>query len=361
MTRRNLVCLMAALALCLCSLPAAAKQPRSYRLALVASLFVDLERGGQNLTIGGLNDKGEVAVYEEDFNQFRSYVWHEGEIQEVGSAILRGINDRSVVSGEFRGGPGAEGAFFWHDGDMFFLQAATGERLLFATDINNRRQAIVSYVAGQSIGPALWRRGEITKLDPPPGFSGSSARRLNNHGVVVGAVGSPGTNSFPAMWQDGTVMQIALPPGAIGGAAGDINDRGTVVANADFDGQPFGHTIAYLWKDGEITLLPPLTSEHQTSGVGSINNHDIVVGASTTIPGRTFLADATIWRRGRATNLNDLICDQDPLKPFVHLSGAEQINNPGQIVARGRDSRLSSAFINYYLLTPDRCGEGAPP
>jgi uncharacterized membrane protein len=359
MARRNLACVMLVLALCVCSLPAAAKQTTTYRLALVFSLVFDPSHDQKEIRLGGLNDKGEVAMSVANNNQFRSFVWHEGEIQEVGSSLLLGINDRSVVSGDLLLAPGVPSAFFWRDGDVFVLQALTGERLLFATDVNNRRQALVRYVADQNVGHALWHRGEIKRLDPPAGFSGTLPRRINNRGDIVGSAFA-GRN-VPAVWQDDTMMQIDTPAGADEAFGVDINDHGTVVAHAFFPagvGESFGHVTAYVWKDGEITLLPALTSEQQNSTAGSINNRGVVVGSSGTNPGQTFRADATIWRRGRAADLNELIGDEDPLGPFVHLESAEQINNRGQIVATGNDSRRPnnsmSNSINYYLLTPER-------
>jgi hypothetical protein len=47
-----------------------------------------------------------------------------------------------------------------------------------------------------------------------------------------------------------------------------------------------------------------------------------------------------------------LIDRQDPLQPFVHLEIARLINNPGQIVAQGVDSRRTDGLFGYYLLTP---------
>jgi len=349
---------IAVLALCVCSVPATAKQPATYRLTLIWDGFVDPIRGGQDVRVGGLNDLGAVAVTLDDQFGLRSFIWHDGEIQEVGfSLLLLGINDRSQVVGFDISGLDRAHAFVWRDGNLVFLQARSGEPLFSAVDINNHGQVIVGYADPQGGGhSAIWRRGVLTRLDPPPGLVGG-AGRLNNRGVAVGsATAGPGTNSLPLLWQDGTVMQIELPPGAIGGSSGDINDHGTVIANAFFPtrvGEPFGHVTAYVWKDGEITLLPALTSEHQNSSAGSINNRGVVVGSSGTNPGQTFRADATIWRGGRAADLNELIGDEDPLKPFVHLESAELINNRGQIVVRVRDSREPHNSI-IYLLTPER-------
>ena len=48
-----------------------------------------------------------------------------------------------------------------------------------------------------------------------------------------------------------------------------------------------------------------------------------------------------------------LVANDDPLKPFVHLNFASLINDRGQIVADGVDSR-NGASTSQYLLTPRR-------
>jgi hypothetical protein len=48
-----------------------------------------------------------------------------------------------------------------------------------------------------------------------------------------------------------------------------------------------------------------------------------------------------------------LVANDDPLKAFVHLSLARLINDRGQIVADGVDSR-NGASSSQYLLTPRR-------
>jgi hypothetical protein len=56
------------------------------------------------------------------------------------------------------------------------------------------------------------------------------------------------------------------------------------------------------------------------------------------------------WMNGSPVELNSHIATIDPLRPFVHLAMGKLINNLGQIVATGVDSR-ASAITNYYLLT----------
>ena len=54
-------------------------------------------------------------------------------------------------------------------------------------------------------------------------------------------------------------------------------------------------------------------------------------------------------------DLNSLVSDADPLKPFVKWIAGFRINNAGQIVGLGIDSRIPQFQDQYpYLLTPVR-------
>jgi hypothetical protein len=61
-----------------------------------------------------------------------------------------------------------------------------------------------------------------------------------------------------------------------------------------------------------------------------------------------------MWQGSGASvvNLNTLISSSDPSRPYVTLASGMFINNVGQIVATGNDSRIPD-FQQYYLLTPN--------
>jgi hypothetical protein len=92
-----------------------------------------------------------------------------------------------------------------------------------------------------------------------------------------------------------------------------------------------------------MTVLPAVGGSG-VSSAASINDWDVVVG-------RTGNQDsiATVWVKGKAVDLNRLVRSDDPLKPYVILSDAVLINNVGDIVARGRDSRNPNFLIPYFL------------
>jgi hypothetical protein len=61
------------------------------------------------------------------------------------------------------------------------------------------------------------------------------------------------------------------------------------------------------------------------------------------------------WTNDTVFDLNTLVSTGDPLQPYVHLQQGRLINNVGQIVATGADSRANPNFAqNTYLLTPVR-------
>jgi hypothetical protein len=63
---------------------------------------------------------------------------------------------------------------------------------------------------------------------------------------------------------------------------------------------------------------------------------------------------AILWQFGRPHDLNQLIRKGDPLQPYVTLQWATRINDWGQILAAGIDSRYPYGNLQWfwYLLTP---------
>ena len=63
----------------------------------------------------------------------------------------------------------------------------------------------------------------------------------------------------------------------------------------------------------------------------SINNEGQIVGGTRFGTGATL---ATLWQGGAVVDLNALISDDDPLKPFVTLTLGTNITNSGRIIGR---------------------------
>jgi hypothetical protein len=61
---------------------------------------------------------------------------------------------------------------------------------------------------------------------------------------------------------------------------------------------------------------------------------------------------ATLWRGTTPVDLNAVIAADDPLRPFVELQSALSINDRGQILVAGHDSRSNPDDESFYLLMP---------
>jgi len=97
-----------------------------------------------------------------------------------------------------------------------------------------------------------------------------------------------------------------------------------------------------LWQNGVTTPLPMLPAA-TTGSASGINDRRQIVGETGNV--------AVLWQNGTAIDLNSRIAPSDPLQPYVYLRKASRINNLGQIVASGSDSR-SSDPDQWYVLTP---------
>jgi probable HAF family extracellular repeat protein len=141
------------------------------------------------------------------------------------------------------------------------------------------------------------------------------------------------------IWMDGQPIDLGVAPGFAGSRGNAINDRGQVVGV--LEGGQSG-TRAFIWDGGNMTALPPLRDMPFHAAL-DINNKGDIVGVAES----PHLFFPVLWHEGVAIDLNTLIDENDPLRPFVLLESARLINNRGQIIATGSD-------FTFYLLTPKR-------
>jgi probable HAF family extracellular repeat protein len=171
-----------------------------------------------------------------------------------------------------------------------------------------------------------------------PGLPGSDFAQpvgINIRGEITGYANDATNTTNTVLWKQGTVTLI-VPNSAPTG----INDEGEVVGTTRTE-----PTLPFLWKNGVTTTLPALPGLLPYGAAQSINDLGQVVGTSSNFP--------VLWQNGTAVNLNNQIAPTDPLQPYVHLQNATFINNLGQIVATGTDSRNPTGQ-QLYLLTPAR-------
>jgi len=264
--------------------------------------------------------------------------WTPVDLGTLGGAqtVPTAVNDRGQVVGRSQTAEGRWHAFLWTDGVMIDLSpAAEGGT---ASDISNKGHVSgwVQPAPGEDLDAVLWRDGTTTVL-----AEGGSAHVVNERGQVGGHVAEPGTwSDNPFVWRAGTRTDLPPPPypGARTSAAiTDLNDRGDVLATSEYEddadltyvwsGGTFtelrdargplrgvdlngrGHVAgsthltswfreAALWRDGEIVrlgLLPGMA----TSLALALNDKDLVVGVSSTVPGQR--GTGFVWRDGVMT------------------------------------------------------------
>jgi uncharacterized membrane protein len=295
-----------------------------------------------------MNDKGEVVggLY----GTFTGWVWHEGTFTPIpalpdsadGRSEAFGIGDHGQAVGFSAGRP-----YLWYRGRI----RDTGAFPTFfaaATDINKFGVILGSVFRYTSLEfqPFLQIGPFFHALDALPGDTSAQGFRINERGVVIGSSATP-TTQRAVIWKRGRIQQLALLPGAHDAFARGINDRNEVSGEIRFgDGSD---SVAVIWRDdGEIVQLPSLfTGPFSRARANSINNRGQAVGVCGGINDTV----AVLWENGTVYDLNDLIRADDPLRPFVRVVGPVVINNRGQVLVTGTDSRLSFAS-RPYRLTP---------
>ena len=167
---------------------------------------------------------------------------------------------------------------------------------------------------------------------------------INDSGHVTGYFVRDAPNNHAFLW-DGSTMQDL---GALGGPSFysfglAINDSGQVTGYSDSDEGEH----AFLW-DG-TTLLDLGVLEGFLSSIGfAINASGQVTGDA--YPDIEVLPHAFLWDGTTLLDLNAVIDPADPLQPFVTLFHGVDINDLGQILVNGFDSRTGETHA--YLVSP---------
>ncbi len=345
MSKHRVSELVATLALCATSFAVSAQQT-TYRVTHVWTRQTEEPHTNDEFEITGINDRGHLAGFRVPLGAF---VWRNGTFENLGppDSIVSwafGINDWSNVAGMYADTPDSARGFLWRSGQFVPVVGQAGEQFVDAIHLNNRREVLILSIHAQNGARYfLWRRTGAIELQGLPGM-GAGPVRINDAGVVVGTASGAG-NSVPVIWQGGAIMSIGLPDGATGGSGRDINDAGTVALDVTTNAPG---NATYLWYEGVFTRLPALDGYPSTSAA-AINNAAVVVGAAT---GPTVSDTAIVWTNGEVGDLNALVHPNDPLKPFLILRRALHINDRGEIVVRGIDTRNEPSTVSHYLLTP---------
>jgi probable HAF family extracellular repeat protein len=348
MTSRRLLAGIAILAASLVTSVASSAEPR-YRIFQIVSNDPTFE----NITVSDLNDRGQLVgmAFDRLGTQHRAFVWQNGEFTDLHDVIepdasatsANGINNlRTIVGGiDFSRGFKLRGT------QVTAVTVVPGETSVTPLFINDRGQMIVESFGGSAFGDFLVDGGSAELLPALPGSSDPTiASALNERGVVAGVALFFDFTRRGVIVRNGAITDLGVPAGFDSSSALDINDHNRVVGAGLLNSMP----TAFTWKDGVWTQLPSIApGEPQVSEAAAINNRGEIAGG-TTITGDNFASLATLWADGRALVINDLVVANDPLKPFVSLTSALMINDRGDIVSLGDDSRSPpTSSIRYFL------------
>jgi len=324
------------LLLCLSGLPTWAAA--GYRLT-------PLDNGSNGTMVFDLNRRGDVIGMRTVGSETHAFIWHAGKFTDLHDTIdpassyteAAGINDLSTIVGDkfdnfFEG--------FLLRGEQVSPIVVDGESEIYPIDINNREQIAVETANGSYLV-------EGTNVQPLEGLPGGNelihAVAINERGAIAGNSFAFGTRAF--LWQNGAVMDLGVVPGASSSFAYALNDRNQVVGIVNIGAA----SHAMRWCQGVMKLLPRLSPDEAGSSASSINNHGMIVG-STALSLPHYHQTATFWFGAHVVELDRLVRADDPLKPFVHLSSAQRINDRGDIVAAGTDSRTNARIIYFMTL-----------
>lgn len=239
------------------------------------------------------------------------------------------------------------------------LQATGGQ--VTAAGINNLGQVTgwTEFISRWNTYSAfLWENGVLTQWTAAD-FTGG--RSINDHGDVVGAA----TRGFPSqdphqaaliysnkiVYLKDTNLPFASPT-IVGELLGNNNQR-QAVGYGLLTRELFArvNAFAFLWENGEVTVLPALGDESATAV--AINDRGQIVGSSFAGPSSPlrlwsppptvpyFYGRAVLWESGLVTDLNTLL----PANSGWVLQSAMDINSAGQIIGIGHKDGNPSAFL----------------
>lgn len=290
--------------------------------------LTDLGTNGQSVTIPlSVNDPGQVVglTVGSSGGAISQFFYQNGKFQNLqgfpAGVVPFAINDAGQISGTLNPGPAGQAAAIWNGHSEVALGLPQGAAVGWANGLSaNGQIAGAAASSSSTIVPVVWINGQARTFTLPSGFSEGMALAVNNAGVAVGFIFSPGSsNTHAAMFSNGATIDLGTLSGGQGSVATGINDSGWVVG--------FGNS------SGVDTSGP-------ASGFSSL----------TALSSLTQSSSAFLWINGAIYDLNQLV----PSGSGWVLSYAAGINNSGQIVGTGFHNGMQTAFV----LTPVSAAPG---
>lgn len=320
--------------------------------------------GGTSASAAAINDSGQVAGSARTTGDEAShaYFWDGTSLLDLGT--LGGTNSDTEAmnaSGHVVGTSQttddlAQHAFLW---DGIYMQdlGTFGGTNSSARDVNDLGQVTgTASLPGGTMRAFLWNSGVMEDLGTLGGAS-SQANAINALGLVTGTSLSASGSAHAFLW-DGTTMRDLGPSNATFAEGTAINALGQVIGRY-FTPGGIPQFRAFLW-DGSATRDLGALGSGQTTAL-AINDLGQIVGFFAPAPPSNNPNQAfVVGSDGVMRNLNALIDPDDPLRPFVTITHAYDINNSGQIAAFGNSQGGSErAFLLSPVVSePDVDGDG---
>ncbi|MGO8670835.1 MAG: hypothetical protein ACLQVD_05660 [Capsulimonadaceae bacterium] len=237
-------------------------------------------------------------------------------------------------------------AVAWRNGVEKVLSMPSSVSYAAALGVNGNGEIVGQAVRdGKQSAFLRLSNAAVVFLPSLAGFPESSARTINDSGVIAGACFRDDGASRACVWRDRKPLGLPPPgvpstvqPGSVDVAANAeaqcMNERGDIAGICEV--AP-GQSHACLWRDGKAIDLGALPGDSASRAV-DMNSDDVVVGVSG-------FKNAFVWKDGAMTALRDVISPPPPWTP----SQATAINDKGQIAGWGVDD---NGHITGFLLTP---------
>lgn len=310
--------------------------------------LTQLLTGRDAIVIGGFQiDLGTLG----GGNSFMNW----GEINDRGQIVGYSETNAPDPNGEDVCGFGTKRIclpFVWQDFQMEALPTLGGNNGQ-ASAINNHGQiagtaetAVTASLCSPHLTslPVIWENGTPRPLPTVDGDTDGEAFWINDLGEAVGQTFNCSQSITHAVSWTKNGAASALPDYGNGAIAFGNNDHGEIVG---FVGSPDGSTqYAAVWQNGTLTSFKPLPGDLGAIASG-VNDSGQVVGS--TWDSSFNWAHAVIWRHGVMTDLNTLI----PSSSNLFVTMANKINERGQIAAMAIvRSGPDAGNVHAVLLTP---------
>ena len=169
-------------------------------------------------------------------------------------------------------------AALWRDGELHLIKEDAT-----VSDINADGVITGDSFTGGVTRAFRWANGEITILEPLPGYPHSSGMAINDAGDVVGISFDLQSTAYQAtLWRGTTPTSLGQIPNGIYYRTWGVNNNDQAVGRVDAEG--FGHfgRFAFISHDGRMTLLNHLvTGEWNIIDAFAINDAGQIAAIAT--------------------------------------------------------------------------------